>query len=67
MDPLNALLDWLAGRGLEIVLIILGSVLLARLVAWIGSHAGTELSRSMGADYTQGSCALAEAYLSRFG
>jgi Ser/Thr protein kinase RdoA (MazF antagonist) len=37
------------------------------LVAWIGSHAGTELSRSMGAEYTQGSCALAEAYLSRFG
>lgn len=36
------------------------------LVAWIGSHAGTELARSMGADYTQGSCALAESYLSRF-
>jgi Ser/Thr protein kinase RdoA (MazF antagonist) len=36
------------------------------LVAWIGSHAGTELARSMGADYTRGSCALAEAYLSRF-
>jgi Ser/Thr protein kinase RdoA (MazF antagonist) len=36
------------------------------LVAWIGSHAGTDLARSMGAEYTQGSCALAEAYLSRF-
>jgi Ser/Thr protein kinase RdoA (MazF antagonist) len=36
------------------------------LVAWIGSHSGTELARSMGAEYTQGSCALAEAYLSRF-
>lgn len=36
------------------------------LVAWIGSHSGTELARSMGAQYTQGSCALAEAYLSRF-
>jgi Ser/Thr protein kinase RdoA (MazF antagonist) len=36
------------------------------LVAWIGSHAGTDLARSMGADYTEGSCALAEAYLSRF-
>jgi len=36
------------------------------LVAWIGSHSGTDLSRSMGADYTAGSCDLAEAYLSRF-
>jgi Ser/Thr protein kinase RdoA (MazF antagonist) len=36
------------------------------LVAWIGSHSGTELARSMGAEYTQGSCALAEGYLSRF-
>jgi len=36
------------------------------LVAWIGSHAGTDLARSMGADFTAGSCALAEAYLSRF-
>jgi Ser/Thr protein kinase RdoA (MazF antagonist) len=36
------------------------------LVAWIGSHAGTDLAASMGADYTRGSCALAEAYLSRF-
>ena len=37
------------------------------LVAWIGSHSGTDLARSMGADYTAGSCDLAEAYLSRFG
>jgi Ser/Thr protein kinase RdoA (MazF antagonist) len=37
------------------------------LVAWIGSHSGTDLARSMGAEYTAGSCALAEAYLSRFG
>jgi Ser/Thr protein kinase RdoA (MazF antagonist) len=36
------------------------------LVAWIGSHAGTELAQSMGAAYTEGSCALAERYLSRF-
>jgi Ser/Thr protein kinase RdoA (MazF antagonist) len=36
------------------------------LVAWIGSHSGTELARSMGAEYTRGSCALAEGYLSRF-
>jgi Ser/Thr protein kinase RdoA (MazF antagonist) len=37
------------------------------LVAWIGSHAGTDLARSMGDDYTAGSCDLAEGYLSRFG
>jgi Ser/Thr protein kinase RdoA (MazF antagonist) len=37
------------------------------LVAWIGSHSGTDLARSMGAEYTAGSCDLAEDYLSRFG
>ena len=37
------------------------------LVAWIGSHAGTELAQEMGEDYTAGSCELAEDYLSRFG
>jgi Ser/Thr protein kinase RdoA (MazF antagonist) len=36
------------------------------LVAWIGSHSGTELARSMGAEFTADSCALAEDYLSRF-
>ncbi len=34
------------------------------LVAWIGSHSGTDLARSMGADYTAASCDLAESYLS---
>lgn len=37
------------------------------LVAWIGSHSGTELAQSMGADYTADSCELAESYLTRFG
>ena len=37
------------------------------LVAWIGSHSGTELARSMGAEYTGTSCRLAEEYLSAFG
>lgn len=37
------------------------------LVAWIGSHAGTDLARSMGAAYTAGSCELAENYLSSSG
>jgi small-conductance mechanosensitive channel len=36
MTGVHPLLDWLAGPGLESVLIILGSILLARLVAWIG-------------------------------
>jgi Ser/Thr protein kinase RdoA (MazF antagonist) len=36
------------------------------LVAWIGSHSGTELAQSMGADYTRGSCELAEDYLTRY-
>lgn len=33
------------------------------LVAWIGSHAGTDLAREMGRQYTSESCALAEQYL----
>lgn len=37
------------------------------LVAWIGSHAETDLAKSMGAAYTQGTVPLCEAYLSRFG
>lgn len=43
-------------------------ILLRRLllVAWIGSHTGVELARELGAGYTQGSCELAERYLSRF-
>jgi moderate conductance mechanosensitive channel len=38
MAALEELLTWLSGRGLEVVLIILGSVLLARFVAWVGSR-----------------------------
>ncbi|MGY1609868.1 MULTISPECIES: mechanosensitive ion channel family protein [unclassified Geodermatophilus] len=38
MGPLTDLLDWLAGRGLEIVLIILGSVLIARFITWVGTR-----------------------------
>jgi len=36
------------------------------LVAWIGSHAETDLARSMGDAYTAGTTGLCEAYLSRF-
>lgn len=43
-------------------------ILLRRLllVAWIGSHAETELAQSQGVAYTEGSCALAEDYLRRY-
>lgn len=37
------------------------------LVAWIGSHSDTDLARSMGVDYTAGSMALCDRYLTRFG
>ncbi|HTO84540.1 MAG TPA: phosphotransferase [Methylomirabilota bacterium] len=37
------------------------------LVAWIGSHAETDLAQSLGEPYTEGSCQLAETYLSKFG
>jgi Ser/Thr protein kinase RdoA (MazF antagonist) len=37
------------------------------LVAWIGSHSDTDLARSMGVDYTEGTTFLCEAYLGRFG
>jgi Ser/Thr protein kinase RdoA (MazF antagonist) len=43
-------------------------VLLRRLllVAWIGSHADTDLAQDMGEEFTRTSCDLAEDYLSRF-
>ncbi len=50
MQPLDDLLQWLAGRGLEIVLIILASVLLARLVAWTGRKITDSIDRR----YTDG-------------
>jgi Ser/Thr protein kinase RdoA (MazF antagonist) len=37
------------------------------LVAWIGSHSETELAKSMGIPYTQGTVGLCEDYLRRFG
>jgi moderate conductance mechanosensitive channel len=38
MAAFDDLFTWLAGRGLEMVLIIIGSVLLARFVAWTGGR-----------------------------
>ena len=37
------------------------------LVAWIGSHAETDLARSMGLAYTEGTMGLCDRYLTRFG
>jgi Ser/Thr protein kinase RdoA (MazF antagonist) len=37
------------------------------LVAWIGSHAETELAQSMGVEYTRDTVPLCEAYLRKFG
>jgi Ser/Thr protein kinase RdoA (MazF antagonist) len=37
------------------------------LVAWIGSHHETELAKSMGLPYTDGTARLCEDYLGRFG
>ena len=51
MGPLTDLLDWLAGRGLEIVLIILGSVLVARFITWVGTRITDRIdARSTGGD-----------------
>ncbi|MFT3671911.1 phosphotransferase enzyme family protein [Aestuariivirga sp.] len=37
------------------------------LVAWIGSHSETDLAKSMGLPYTEGTVGLCEDYLRRFG
>src|ERR671921_1246391 len=51
MAPLDPLLTWLASRGLEIALIVLGSVLLARFVAWVGEKITDRIdARSTGGD-----------------
>ena len=36
------------------------------LVAWIGSHSETDLAKSMGLPYTEGTMGLCETYLTRF-
>ncbi|RBY96999.1 mechanosensitive ion channel family protein [Blastococcus sp. TF02-8] len=46
MDAFDDLLDWLSGRGLEVVLIILGSVLLARFVSWAGNRITDRIDRN---------------------
>jgi moderate conductance mechanosensitive channel len=49
--PFEELRDWLSGRGLEVVLIILGSILLARFVAWVGARITSRIdARATGGD-----------------
>jgi small conductance mechanosensitive channel len=46
--PLANLTDWVRGRGLAVVLIVLGSVLLARLVTWFGGKITARIDASAG-------------------
>jgi hypothetical protein len=49
--PLTDIRDWVAGRGLEVVLIVLGSILLARFAAWAGGRITDHIdSRATGGD-----------------
>jgi small conductance mechanosensitive channel len=51
MGALTELRHWLSGRGLEVVLIILGSVLLARFATWVGDRITTRIdARATGGD-----------------
>jgi small conductance mechanosensitive channel len=51
MAPLDPLLTWLADRGLVIALIVLGSVLLARFIAWVGEKITARIdARATGGD-----------------
>jgi small conductance mechanosensitive channel len=51
MDAVIELRDWLSGRGLEVVLIVLGSVLLARFVSWAGGRITDRIdARATGGD-----------------
>jgi moderate conductance mechanosensitive channel len=43
--PLTDIRDWVTGRGLEVVLIVLGSVLLARFAAWVGGRVTDRIDR----------------------
>jgi small-conductance mechanosensitive channel len=44
-SPVGELRDWLSGRGLEVVLIIIGSILMARFVAWLGARTTERIDR----------------------
>jgi small conductance mechanosensitive channel len=46
--PLANLTDWVRGRGLAVLLIVLGAVLLARLVTWAGGKITARIDASAG-------------------
>ncbi|WP_346620535.1 mechanosensitive ion channel family protein [Blastococcus montanus] len=46
MDAWTDVLRWLSGRGLEVVLIVLGSVLLARFIGWAGTRITDRIDRN---------------------
>jgi small conductance mechanosensitive channel len=49
--PLTDVTDWVRGRGLQVVLIILGSILLARFAQWVGGKITDRIdSRATGGD-----------------
>src|SRR3954464_13911665 len=49
--PLTELRDWLLGRGLEAVLIVLGSILLGRFAQWVGRRITDRIdARATGGD-----------------
>jgi len=49
--PLTDIRDWVTGRGLVVVLLILGSILLARFVQWVGTKITDRIdSRATGGD-----------------
>src|SRR5689334_534252 len=49
--PLTDIRNWVTGRGLVVVLIILGSILLARFVQWVGAKITHQIdSRAAGGD-----------------
>jgi small conductance mechanosensitive channel len=49
--PLTDIGDWVRSRGLEIVLVILGSILLARFAEWLGARVTARIdSRASGDD-----------------
>jgi small-conductance mechanosensitive channel len=51
ITPLTDIGLWVRSRGLEIVLIVLGSVLLARFVAWVGARITARIdARASGGD-----------------
>jgi small conductance mechanosensitive channel len=45
LTPLTDLSVWVRGRGLEVVLVVLGSVLLARFAQWVGARVTDSIDR----------------------